>query len=319
MSNEIQAPVATPVVPEVAPKKKGLSRFFGFVLLALCAVAAYFVAFAVFNDDWSTKTSTLVKFAMELSKDDLSNLFKGSVVVIIGNLLPYALALCLALAVLLFLVALLGGCKGCVKAGLVFVILGSLAQIAGITALSYVKTDKWVFDTMAIALFVVALLSLVVFCVAARKAKTVVEEAEAPVEEAPVEDPLASFSKEEVIEAVPYEGGPVAGIEIAEEVYPTLASIEAQKDPDGVARNTVASLLGNGFDAFLITLNEKEKSEFIDLYVLKCKGLMPEIPGYVVGGDNKEFFNKVFIYLGQYREKIPGDLLSKMYNFSMKI
>ncbi len=130
---------------------------------------------------------------------------------------------------------------------------------------------------------------------------------------------VQEYRKETFVEAYAYDGGPVAGVQIAEEVFPTVAAIEAIKDPDGVARNTVASLLGNGFDPFLITLNEKEKEEFIDLYVLKCKGMMPEIPGYVVGGNNKEFFNCVFIYLGQYREKIPANLLEKMYKFSMKI
>ncbi len=130
---------------------------------------------------------------------------------------------------------------------------------------------------------------------------------------------MAEFNTEEYIEAYAYDGGPVAGVEMAKEVYPTVAAIDAAKDPDGSARNTVASLLGNGFDPFLITLNEKQKEEFIDLYVLKCRGVMPEIPGYVVGGDNKQFFNNVFIYLGQYREKIPADLLDKMYKFSMKL
>ncbi len=130
---------------------------------------------------------------------------------------------------------------------------------------------------------------------------------------------VAEYRKEEYIEAYVYDGGPVAGVELAEEVNPTVASINAANNPDLAAQATVASLLGNGFDPFLITLGEKEKEDFIDLYVLKCKGMMPEIPGYVVGGDNKDFFNKVFIYLGQYREKIPAGLLSKMYQFSMKI
>ncbi len=141
-----------------------------------------------------------------------------------------------------------------------------------------------------------------------------------PKREKPVEAEIVEeYQKETYVEAYAYDGGPVAGVQLAEEVYPTVASIEAVKDPDGSARNTVASLLGNGFDPFLITLSTKEKEEFIDLYVLKCKGSMPEIPGYVVGGNNKEFFNCVFIYLGQYREKIPADLLEKMYKFSMKI
>ncbi len=134
-----------------------------------------------------------------------------------------------------------------------------------------------------------------------------------------VEAELAEFQTEEYVEAYAYDGGPVAGVEIAEEVNPTAAALTAAKDWDAAAQATMASLLGNGFDPFLIMLTESEKEEFIDLYVLKCKGIMPEIPGYVVGGDNKEFFDKVFIYLGQYREKIPADLLSKMYKFSMKI
>ena len=73
------------------------------------------------------------------------------------------------------------------------------------------------------------------------------------------------------------------------------------------------------FDSFIATLSEEQKAAFIDLYVLKCKTPMPEIPTYEVGGNNKAFFNKVFIYLGQYRDKIPSDLLEKIYEHSMKI
>ncbi len=130
---------------------------------------------------------------------------------------------------------------------------------------------------------------------------------------------LASFETQEYVEAYPYEGGPVAGVEIAEEITPTNAAAQAARNPEEARKASAASLLGNGFDPFLISLNEREKEEFLDLYVVRCKGDMPEIPGYVVGGDNKEFFNRVFIYLGQYREKIPSNLLSKMYKFSMKL
>ncbi len=122
---------------------------------------------------------------------------------------------------------------------------------------------------------------------------------------------LAEFETEESVEAYAYDGGPVAGVEMAEVIVAT--PIPAPNTP------SVASLLGNGFDPFLIQLTDLEKQQFIDLYVLKCKGDMPEIPGYVVGGDNKDFFNKVFIYLGQYRDKIPDELLARMYQFSMKL
>jgi hypothetical protein len=46
---------------------------------------------------------------------------------------------------------------------------------------------------------------------------------------------------------------------------------------------------------------------------------MPELPDYEVGGDNKEFFRKLFIYLGQYRDRMSQTLLMKMYQYSMKI
>ncbi len=219
----------------------------------------------------------------------------------------YALA-ALAVCVLLLMNAIVTYARS--KMGVLRGVINLVLAIA-ILALCFVAKDLKIDMMLAIVALAVALLHFIVLLIVNRKPKVV------EVEEA--EDPLAGFAREEYVEAYAYDGGPVAGVELAEEVFPTLSAISAQKDPTGAAQNTVASLLGNGFDAFLITLNEKEKGEFIDLYVLKCKGIMPEIPGYVVGGDNKDFFNKVFIYLGQYREKIPADLLSKMYQFSMKI
>ncbi len=189
----------------------------------------------------------------------------------------------------------------------------ALAVAAAILCLILLRDDvngDKIYAIAAVAATAVLFVSTFFKC--KKKAPVVAEEAAAP---APVEE----YRKETFVEAYAYDGGPVAGVQLAEEVFPTVAAIDAQKDPDGTARNTVASLLGNGFDPFLIMLNEQEKEEFIDLYILKCKGEMPEIPGYVVGGNNKEFFNCVFIYLGQYREKIPAALLEKMYKFSMKI
>ena len=126
------------------------------------------------------------------------------------------------------------------------------------------------------------------------------------------EEVLSEFETETYVEAYDYVGGPVEGVEVAEEVTPTMAAADGTK-PD------LPSLIGNGFDPFMSTLTPEEKSEFIDLYILRCKGIMPEIPAYVVGDLNKEFFNRVFIYLGQYRDKISSVLLQKMYDYSMKV
>lgn len=72
-------------------------------------------------------------------------------------------------------------------------------------------------------------------------------------------------------------------------------------------------------DEFIKTLSDMEKSDFAELYILKSKGAMAGIPEYEIGGDNKDFFNKVFIYLGQYRAMIPSALLSKIYDYSMSL
>ena len=73
------------------------------------------------------------------------------------------------------------------------------------------------------------------------------------------------------------------------------------------------------FDPFIASLSTEERNQFTELFILKYKGTMPEIPDYQVGGDNREFFRKIFIYLGQYRDRIPDGLLAKMYQFNLKL
>lgn len=72
------------------------------------------------------------------------------------------------------------------------------------------------------------------------------------------------------------------------------------------------------FDPFIASLNDDERQQFTEIFILKYKGETKNLPDYEVGGDNTDFFRKVFIYLGQYREKIPSKLLAKMYNFASK-
>ena len=72
-------------------------------------------------------------------------------------------------------------------------------------------------------------------------------------------------------------------------------------------------------DAFLDTLTPMEKKQFVEMYVLKNKGEMENIPAYEVGGDNKKFFNAVFIYLGKHRDKIPNGVLAKIYEYSKNL
>lgn len=113
---------------------------------------------------------------------------------------------------------------------------------------------------------------------------------------------MKDVATQQYAEAVLYEGGPIAGVELATELCPNTPAPEAES-----------------YDAFIITLNEEEKSQFTDLFILKVRGPLAGIPDYKVGETNKDFFRKIFIYLGQNREKIPNGLLSKIYQHSVKL
>lgn len=136
---------------------------------------------------------------------------------------------------------------------------------------------------------------------------------------------LQTFEREEYVEVIPYDGGPVAGVRMAKEVVgspienPNVQVVKAAGYTAPRTREMGYDFYNRSFDPFISGLSPQERAEFVDLYIIKCRGDMPEIPDYEVGGKNKEFFDKVFICLGQYREKIPSGLLSKMYDHSMKL
>ena len=126
------------------------------------------------------------------------------------------------------------------------------------------------------------------------------------------------FIREEFAEAVTYEGGPVEGVALAEEVIPTFSP----EEPKNITRTEGYNFLNcQSFDPFMASLNDEERYEFTELFIMRIKGVMPEIPNYKVGSEdyNKEFFRKWFIYLGQYRDRISDNLLAKIYKFSIKI
>ncbi len=155
--------------------------------------------------------------------------------------------------------------------------------------------------------------------------KKAVEEVPEVVEEVQ-EQPAAPVAEvapvpvivEEYAEAVPYEGGVVEGVEMAEEV------VEEPKEAPVAAAPAVETAdydyyNSRSFDPFIATLSNEERNQFTELFIVKYKGTMSEIPDYVVGGNNKDFFRKIFIYLGQYRNRIPDGLLAKIYDFASKL
>lgn len=72
------------------------------------------------------------------------------------------------------------------------------------------------------------------------------------------------------------------------------------------------------YDPFINSLTPLQKNEFGDLFIAGKYGKLPYLPTYVIGGDNTEFFRKVFIYLGKYRNYVSADLLDKLCAYVAK-
>ena len=187
------------------------------------------------------------------------------------------------------------------------------------------KRDN-VFLIIASATAGIALLQFILCCIQIGVAKKIkrkitkiipIEEYVEPAQEsATVKE--ETFVQEEYAEAVSYEGGPVEGVEVAE-VVEEEAPAPAPAPAPAVETADYDYYNSKSFDPFIASLSTEERNQFTELFILKYKGTMPEIPDYEVGGNNKDFFRKVFIYLGQYRDRIPDGLLAKIYQFSVKM
>ncbi len=214
---------------------------------------------------------------------------------------------------------LLGTIRLQAKKGLALDMIRYIVQLLVGAVLCYVAFVAEAADMMPLIYAAVAAavsLMQVIMCVVQLKSGKTKEEVEPEVVEEPAPEPVPEYTVEEYAEAMPYDGGPVEGVEIAQEVNPTF-----EENPiEPVQVNTAGYDFYNSksFDPFIAILNNEERNQFTELFILKYKGVMPEIPDYQVGGDNKEFFRKLFIYLGQYRDRVPDGLLAKIYQFAIR-
>ena len=226
---------------------------------------------------------------------------------VIGGIGMYVFLLLLAVSTVMGIIAFFTkGAKGILRVQAILLALGYIAHVATVIVGGGFDASK--LDIISIA---VAVVSLIVFFITlgGKKEKKAVE----PM---PAQPPVPQYVVEEFAEAMPYDGGPVEGVEVAEEVNPTFQPEEME------GRVTTAGYdfyNCKSFDPFIAILNNEERNQFTEIFILKCKGIMPEIPEYEVGGNNKEFFRRLFIYLGQYRDRIPDGLLAKIYQFAVKI
>ena len=292
------------VLAFVRAGKKGVASFFH-LILSIAAMGAVLYG--------------LMEYA-DLSVDGASFVEFDTLAVVIAGVIGFVL--------------ITGGLRFQAKKGLVFDMFRYILQIvvggfALFVAFASDLTDV-LFLILAIAATVISLIQLVI-CILQKRAgkKKVAEETEdaAVPQIAPAPAPCVEevapcpacvesgeYVVEEYAEATAYEGGPVEGVEVAQEVNPTFVAPPASVQTAGYDFYNSKS-----FDPFIAILSAEERNQFTELFILKYKGVMPEIPDYEVGGNNKEFFRKVFIYLGQYRDRIPDSLLAKIYQFAIKM
>ncbi len=94
---------------------------------------------------------------------------------------------------------------------------------------------------------------------------------------------------------------------------PAQPSTTVTASSDGVVY-TAKEVYRGPTDSFMSRLTDSEKIEFSKLFLEKINGSFANIPDYVIGGDNKDFFSSIFIYLGKFRPMISDGLMNKFYN-----
>ena len=282
----------------VVTEKKAAIRLFSFLFLLVSVAALALLPYAV-----ATFEGTMPIYQAVL------NMVTGGWILNVGGTLTN---IGYSLAIYLFAVALVVAAIASVIA--LFTAKRTLAVVASILvtvgAVVYTACYAIAAGGLDIVSLVLAIAMIVATIVCVIFTKPLVEVIEEEVEK----EEEGGFEVEEYAEAYPYEGGPVAGVVMAEEVNPSFLPHEPHVNTAGYDFYNSKS-----FDAFIATLSVEERNQFTELFILRFQGTMPELPEYQVGGDNKEFFRKVFIYLGQYRDRIPSGLLGKMYQYSLKL
>ncbi|MBQ8658896.1 MAG: hypothetical protein IJ506_07145 [Clostridia bacterium] len=265
----------------------------------------------------------------------------GEVKLIVAENLLYKLMTLIpaAIAVLALLIVLI---RMPVKKGRAFEMVVFIFELIAGGAIVFLAIKKLTDAKLLFAIVAagVALLQVIITAIVigaskkkARKAKKAAEAEETPEEIEEVEETVEE--PEEELEAVVYDGGPIpvetAEIEEEEVAEPVEETVEEVEEPapapapaPALPAPTVQTAEydyynSKAFDPFIATLEGEERNQFTELFILKVKGTFPELPEYVVGGDNKAFFNKFFIYLGQYRDRVPDGLMAKIYSFSTRI
>lgn len=84
-----------------------------------------------------------------------------------------------------------------------------------------------------------------------------------------------------------------------------------QKNPDPSVY-TVEPIYDGPIDEFIKKLTNSERIEFAHCFLEKNL-VLPNVPDYVVGGNNGKFFSSVFIYYARICDRVSHGLINKLY------
>lgn len=202
--------------------------------------------------------------------------------------------------------------------------ISSIVELAVSVALILLSVSSPVTDyallTFSTIAAVISLALFVLTFVGIRAAKKKDQHDAARLEEETAPAPTAKSAPAPTAKAAPAPTAKAAPAPTAKSA-PTPTAVPAATAPVATAKSTMTTpvamedyFAGKQIDSFIATLSVAERNQFASLYVLKLKDVMPEIPAYQIGGNNRDFFEMVFITLGEYRDDIPDELLAKMYN-----
>lgn len=304
----------------VYKKSSGVMKCFLFFLSAVATFALFPVLTILKQPTALDSVVTLFKGTVNfLNNADGVNFFyaflQTGVVTMLGTtlagkILSYATIATVCLVLVNLLIDAIALATKATKFGKAFNLARYSAQLAGLIVVivcAIVEKQSLGFMLLVIALVTLVELLISIFRYVSAKKKATGYEAKAP--KAKKEKKAKKAPKEEAVDA---EEEIVISAPLAEE-----SVVEEYKAPAvevaPVAETTPLDKITLPDDTFIATLTASEKVEFYKTFIAKEYGSFKNIPDYEVGGENKNFFTSVFIYLSKFRNYLSDGLLNKIY------
>lgn len=201
-------------------------------------------------------------------------------------------------------------------------LITTLAGIVAIVATFVIGDAPFISDYILVG---TQFLLFIIACVRVKKHKKIKQaELQAEAEDEDDEEEVVAVEEPAVEEPAVEEETVVEQDPSTQVIVPIIVPTPAQEpttvqtsNEQIVQNRTVVYNVQNVYngptDVFMNSLTDEEKIEFHGTFILKNKGNFPFLPEYEIGGNNKDFFSAIFIYLGKFRNVLSSNLMNKIY------